>query len=170
MNIGILLGILLSGFATIVGVISTAIPYWLYMSEQGAKFYSGLWESCVDYYSAKTCVEVDIENTADWFRAVEALVVIGVVLFGLSCLMALCYARAGYQSQLLNFGALGSFTGAIAFTIALIIFGAKADESDILGRHFHAGFYLGIVAAVLGFLACGACLRAKRAEGYSSLG
>lgn len=51
--------LILSFVALGASVVGLAIPYWLYISYNGAKEYAGLWVDCVKVHIASNCFSLD---------------------------------------------------------------------------------------------------------------
>jgi hypothetical protein len=63
MKTALLVGIALIGVATVLGIISTAIPYWLAFSSETASFHQGLWQICGNLLViSDKCYDISIQN------------------------------------------------------------------------------------------------------------
>ena len=55
----ILIIIVLASVSLLANIIGVAIPFWLYGTVRGIKYYSGLWLDCNSLYGGTHCVSVN---------------------------------------------------------------------------------------------------------------
>ncbi|XP_045171554.1 claudin-1-like [Mercenaria mercenaria] len=172
MNKVLAVGILCCLGATVVSIISTAIPYWLHHEEkaggQSITLYLGLWKTCVKYSvsttKGSTCV--NIENAPDWWKSVQALMILGILFLALSTFLGCLYCKDDSKQSLLHGAMFTAVLGGIALIIAVIVFGVKEKE---ISSQFHACFYLALMSGADAIVAAALMAISKRRGGYSSI-
>ncbi|KAL4223606.1 hypothetical protein ACF0H5_017075 [Mactra antiquata] len=147
MNSQLLIGIGILGFALLLDIIGTAIPYWWVINIRDAGSSSiGLFQICGHAEGQTACVTVTVET--DWWRAVQALMILSILALGAAVGLALlfCFVMKDKVQLGLFSGLLGA-AGAGFAVLGVIIFAAKASDSFPIGG-LHAGFGLAIVSAI----------------------
>ncbi|KAL4223604.1 hypothetical protein ACF0H5_017073 [Mactra antiquata] len=153
MNSQLLIGIGILGFALLLDIISTAIPYWWVMSLGDAVSSSiGLFQICDHAEGLTACVTMTVET--DWWRAVQALMILSILALGAAVGLALlfCFVMKD-KGQFGLFSAVLGAAGAGFAVLGVIIFAAKASDYSKASDYYpigglHAGFGLAIVSAI----------------------
>ncbi|XP_045171368.1 uncharacterized protein LOC123533677 [Mercenaria mercenaria] len=168
----LVVGILACLSATIISIISTAIPYWEYLHGsflgQEGTLNIGLWRTCIKYktsiVSGSACS--DTQNDEDWWKAVQSLMILGNVFLALSTLLGCLYYKNSTQSFIQG-TVFTALLGGVVLITAVIVFGVEEKEHK---SSFSASFILAIVSGVLAFIAGGLVGISKRGHpGYSSI-
>jgi len=142
------------GFAFLLCVLSTAIPYWITASNRHA----GFWLTCVEENSHDTfCFSIDSSKVGDWWTACQAFSILGVLfLFG----GAIC---AFAKKKLLAMG-LGGF-GAVSAFLTWIIFIANFGDIPSFDA-ISVSFYFMVLASVIGLAGAGLATKIDTANGF----
>ncbi|XP_045172581.1 claudin-18-like [Mercenaria mercenaria] len=173
MNKVLAVGILCCLGATVVSIISTSIPPWLYLEEtiygQTITVYAGLWKTCVKSDStANPYVCANLENVPDWWKSVQALMILGILFLALSTFLGCLYCKDDSKQSLLHGAMFTSVLGGIVLIVAVIVFGVKENKSSSQFQ-FHACFYLALVSGADAIVAAALMAISKRRGGYISI-
>ncbi|XP_053375565.1 uncharacterized protein LOC128547307 [Mercenaria mercenaria] len=123
----LIVGILACLSATIIGIISTAIPYWEYLHGsflgQEGTLNIGLWRTCIKYKtivaSRSACADTQIDK--DWWKAVQSLMLLGNGVLALSTLLGCLYYKTNAQSYVQG-TVFTALLGGIMLITAVIVF------------------------------------------------
>ncbi|XP_048781320.1 uncharacterized protein LOC125683866 [Ostrea edulis] len=153
----------LSICAVIFQIIGLASPYWVTGDTTNLKFNLGLWKLCVEGFSrmeVSECYDIKHAKLGDWFKAVQALSIMGLLSLLLAVVMVVLKLFVLKDSKAVIFVAIGaSFAGAVFILISIAVFADKINElnsksdSD-LNFHYHFAFALSIMG-MLAAIGCG---------------
>ncbi|KAL4223595.1 hypothetical protein ACF0H5_017064 [Mactra antiquata] len=149
MNSQLLIGIGILGFALLLDIIGTAIPYWWVINlGDGRSSSIGLFQVCGHAEGQTVCLAVTAET--DWLKAVQALMILSILALGAAVGLALlfCFLMKDNDQLGILSGVHGA-VGSIFAVIGVITFAAKIMDADPppLGG-LHAGIFLAFVSAV----------------------
>ncbi|XP_053375563.1 uncharacterized protein LOC123534796 [Mercenaria mercenaria] len=153
--------------------VSVAIPYWITADNtlygETIHIYTGLWKSCGDIQGEIRCIS--FTNVEDFVDATRALMITGIILFGINLLLAFRIAGEDTRITSANICILSLVVGGILLFVAMIVFGTNID--DPTGTiSYGSAFYLPIPSAIFAFIAAGFVHRSKRIQriqGYSEI-
>lgn len=144
-------------------IIGLSSPYWIYIEFTGGKQYSGLWKTCTEIQET-TCI--DINEDGDWFKAVQAMSILGFLLLIAAVVMTVLKLFVMKDKKPILFAGIGtSFVGGLFILIAVAVYAAKMnDQLSNIDFDFHFAFAFSIIAMIAAFAAGGVMLFAMIKE------
>ncbi|XP_045209928.1 uncharacterized protein LOC123561540 [Mercenaria mercenaria] len=149
------IGFILIIVALVIQILGVALPYW-YQKEYSSSVSAngGLFRFCTEISNTKSCS--NIENASDWWQAVQAFEIIGLLILVASlvlCIIVLFIKNDMKVLKLINW--ILCFCACGFIIIGIIIYGAEA--SGVL-EEYSGAFAITIIAGIVALVAGVVCL------------
>nr|XP_022294563.1 uncharacterized protein LOC111104749 [Crassostrea virginica] len=152
----LLVGLVLTICAVIFQLIGLASPYWLTTDLPGANVNLGLWKYCAESVpdGLTICVDTTIRVTEDWFTAVQAMSILGLIALVAALVMTILKMFVMKENKVPQFVAIATaFAAAIFILISIAVFAAKMNDlfqSIPFTYHFAFAFCILAMLAAIG--------------------
>ncbi|XP_045173627.2 epithelial membrane protein 3-like [Mercenaria mercenaria] len=143
-------------------LISTVSPYWTYQNQGNQIIRTGLWRNCTVHGVTSDCKK----PSEGWIHAVQALMIIGVLVLFLSMVCGCLKLKDESSSKVAIVATLSALLGGCLVAAAVIVFEEKDKHNS---SKFSAGFCLPIITAVTAYIAAALFAVSRRDTGYTPL-
>lgn len=182
MNKFLVAGLVVCVLATIVCILSTSIPYWLYGHSKSygieTSVASGLWQVCVrskiQSSTETSCFEYSDFAKAiipSWLKAVRAMMILGILFMAMSAAIACLYLVKFYTNNHVYICTVFTAAlGGVFVIVGFVVYASEFHKENQTAVHLSGAFYLAVLSAVLAFVAASLFVISRRsAGGYNTI-
>ncbi|XP_060584362.1 uncharacterized protein LOC132740439 [Ruditapes philippinarum] len=177
MNKFLVAGLVVCVLATIVCILSTSIPYWLYGHSKSygieTSVASGLWQVCVRSKIQSSTETSCFKNSdlASWMKAVRAMMILGILFMAMSAAIACLYLVKFYTNNHVYICTVFTAAlGGVFVIVGFVVYASEFNKENQTAVHLSGAFYLAVLSAVLAFVAASLFVISRRsAGGYNTI-